>query len=222
MAAVTDEPDDRKILTEADWNERSSLTRNPYYFSKTLAERAAWAFMKDASRPWDLVVINPFLVMGPSMTKGLNTSNSLLANLLNGIFPGILSMTWGIVDVRDVADAHVRAIASSAANGRYLCAAGTISMRGIVELLRAHGYSSFRLPSLSLDHPIGNQLAWMGSFLQPKGAGQYLRTHIGRVPRFDASKIQRDLDVRFRPIDQTILDTAADLVHWGHVPRHLR
>ena len=78
MAAVTDEPDER-VLTEADWNRKSSLTRNPYYYSKTLAERAAWDFMA-AERPgFDLVVINPFLVMGPSHTRAVNASPEVLS-----------------------------------------------------------------------------------------------------------------------------------------------
>src|SRR5687768_14306328 len=66
MAAITDEPDSR-VLTEADWNVRSSLDRNPYYYSKTLAERTAWAFVEERRPAFDLVVINPFAIIGPSL-----------------------------------------------------------------------------------------------------------------------------------------------------------
>lgn len=59
MAAITDEPDGR-VLTEDDWNEHSTLRRNPYYFSKVRAERAAWEFMREQKPDFDLVVINPF------------------------------------------------------------------------------------------------------------------------------------------------------------------
>lgn len=217
IAAITDEPGVGRVFTEADWNERSTLTRNPYYFSKTRAEREAWTFVDREKPAWDLVVINPVLVMGPSLTKALNTSNKVIADLLNGVHPGIVSLTWGIVDVREVADAHVRAMDAPEAKGRYLCAAGTMSMREVTALLASSGYAGHRLPRLGLDGAIGSAIVRLASHLQAAGVGQYLRTHVGGVPRFDTSKIQRDLGLRFRPADQTIVDAAADLVRWGHV-----
>jgi dihydroflavonol-4-reductase len=71
MAAITDEPGGDHVLTEADWNVKSSLTRNPYYHSKTVAERAAWTFMDERKPAFDLVVVNPFVVIGPSLSPGL-------------------------------------------------------------------------------------------------------------------------------------------------------
>ncbi|MGL5139497.1 MAG: NAD-dependent epimerase/dehydratase family protein, partial [Beijerinckiaceae bacterium] len=133
MAAVTDEPDGR-VLTEADWNTQSSLTRNPYYFAKSEAERAAWAFMEREKPAFDLVVINPFLVIGPSLVPGLNTSNQIIVEALTGVFPAILQLTWGMVDVRDVALAHVLAAETPGASGRYLCAAESVSMRRLLKI----------------------------------------------------------------------------------------
>ena len=216
MAAVTDEPDAGHVLTEDDWNTRSTLSRNPYYLSKTLAEREAWAFV-DTHRPaWSLIAINPFLVLGPSLTKALNTSNKVIADLLNGVYPAIPALTWGLVDVRDAAGAHIRAMDAEGARGRYICAADVITLRRVVELLRANGYSRYRLPRIGLDHPIGNVLAKLAAYGQSKGARQYLQTHLGRVPRFDNSKIRRDLTMTFRPLEATVVETAADLVRWGH------
>lgn len=217
MAAITDEPDADKVLTEDDWNEKSTLTRNPYYLSKTLAEREAWKVVEEKKPRWDLVVLNPFMVVGPSLGKAINTSNQLFVDLLSGTYPGIMSLTWGFVDVRDVADAHVRAMDATAAKGRYVCANATLSMRALVELLGKNGYAGHKLPKLGMDCAVGDYTAKLASYFQPKGVGQYLRTHVGRVPRFDNSKIQRDLGVSFRPLEQTILDTVADLVRWGHV-----
>lgn len=215
IAAITDEPDERRVLTEADWNERSTLTRNPYYLSKTLAEKAAWAFVERERPAWDLVAINPSLVFGPSHSAALNTSNKVIADLLNGVYPGTLALTWGMVDVRDVAAAHVLAMDAPRAHGRYICSAGAMSMRAMVDILRP-AYAGWRLPSVPLDGAFGTMLVKAASYLQPAGVGQYLRTHVGRVPRFDNSKIQRDLGLVFRPIAQTVLDAAADLVRWNH------
>ena len=74
MAAITDEPENDKLLTEADWNTKSTLDRNLYYLSKTLAERAAWDF-------------------GPSLTAELNTTNQIFADMLKGTFPGMSAMS---------------------------------------------------------------------------------------------------------------------------------
>jgi len=218
MAAVTDEPESDHVLTERDWNTKSSLERNPYYYSKTLAERAAWAFVDEEKPQFDLVVINPFLVIGPSLVPGLNVSNQIFVDLLRGTYPGIVSLTWGFVDVRDVADAHVRAMETPAASGRYICAGDTGSMRVVVNLLRRRGWGDGRkLPSLGLDNAFGDVVVRLGSFLQSKGVGSYLRTHVGRTPRYDTSRIQRELGVTFRPLEQSILDTMDDLKRWKHI-----
>jgi dihydroflavonol-4-reductase len=219
MAAITDEPESDHVLTEADWNTKSSLDRNPYYYSKTLAERAAWDFVEQQKPSFDLVAINPFLVVGPSLVPSLNTSNQVFVDLLKGTYPGIVALTWGFVDVRDAADAHVRAIETPPASGRYVCAGETASMRAVVGLLRKHGWGDgYKLPTIGLDNAVGNVVVQLGSYLQPKGVGSYLRTHVGRVPRYDTSKIQRDLGMRFRPIEQTLVETMADLARWGHLP----
>lgn len=220
VAAMTDEPDGRVLLNEDTWNRKSTLKRNPYYYSKTMAERAAWDFMKEAKPHFSLAVINPFLVIGPSLGPAVNTSNQILVDLLTGKYPAIMDLTWGMVDVRDVALAHVLAMMTPKAKGRYLCAASTIHMREVVKLLRESGYGEgYKLPTRSFANPVGSLFARGLSFFQPSGVGSYLRTHLGRRPAFDNSKIKRELGLTFRPIEKTILDTAADLVRWGHLPQ---
>lgn len=217
MAAITDEPDGARVLTEDDWNDQSSLTRNPYYFSKAEAERAAWRFVDERKPAWDLVVINPFVVLGPSMTSAVNESPKVLLDLMQGAYPAIMDLTLGFVDVRDVARAHVEALRSDNASGRYICAGETLHLREVVALLRDNGYAHTKLPTLGLDTAFGNKLMWLASFAQPKGIGTYLRSHLGRVPRYDNAKIRRDLDVTFRPARESILDTCRDFEKWGHV-----
>ena len=202
MAAVTDEPDSDHTLTEADWNVKSSLDRNPYYYAKTLAEKSAWDFMAQRKPFFDLVAINPFMVVGPSLTAALNTSNRIFVDLLKGTYPGILSLTWGFVDVRDVADAHVRALGTPSAHGRYLCAGDTLSMRGLVALLAENGYAGYRLPKRPLDTASGNLLVRLLSFTQAPGVGSYLRSHVGRVPKYNTAKIRTELGISFRAVER--------------------
>jgi len=218
MAAITDEPDSDRVLTEADWNERSTLERNPYYLSKTLAEKAAWRFVESERPGFDLVVVNPFLVIGPSIGPGLNTSNQLFVDLLAGTYPGVMNLTWGFVDVRDVALAHVAAMETAEAKGRYICAGDTIAMRPLVEVLERSGWGEGRkLPRLGMDCAAGDFAVRLSSYLQPKGVGSYLRTHVGRVPCYDTAKIQGELGIRFRPVETSVLETLDDLARWGHV-----
>lgn len=217
MAAITDEPESDRPLTEEDWNEKSSLERTPYYFSKTLAEREAWRIVREESPQLDLVVINPFLVIGPSLAPTLNASNQVFVDLYKGVYPGILRITFGVVDVRDVSSAHVRALENPAATGRYICYHENLPMRELVEWMKAEGLSGGKLPSLGLDCAVGDFAIRLGSYLQPKGVGSYLRTHIGRVPHIDNRKIREQLGVSFRDLRGSVRDTLADLKRWGHL-----
>ncbi len=217
VAAITDQADGH-INTEDDWNTRSSLTRNPYYYSKTLAERAAWSFMDANDPPFDLVVMNPFYVIGPSLVPELNTSHTFLTGFTNGVLPGVLAIEWPFVDVRDVARAHITAMENPNASGRYIIAAETWTMRQVVDLLRAKGWGErYRLPSISLESGLGVALSRFAVNFQPTGARSYMKTHLGGHMRFDNSKARTQLGVEFRDVDQTILDTMENLDRWGHL-----
>jgi dihydroflavonol-4-reductase len=214
FAAVTDEPDG--VFDEEVWNNASSLERNPYYYSKVMAERAAWDFA--AHEPGlDVISINPTLVIGPSLVPSLNESNKVLADLTLGRYPGILSLAYGIVDVRDVATAHRLALENPLASGRYLCTAGVWTMRQVVECARAAHLRLRRLPSLSLDNSIGTALVNLAARFQPPGARSYLLTHLGRLPEIDTTKIRNELGMTFRPIEETVVEGYRDLLRWGHV-----
>jgi len=217
VAAISDEPDSSLLLTESLWNEDSSLTRNPYYFSKVVAEKAAWDFMEKNELDFDLVVINPFMVIGPSLVPSLNTSNQVIADLLTGKVPGIINLAWGMVDVRDVSQAHILAMTCEAAAGRHLCANLTKTMREMVTLLQELGYSDYKLPKTSLDNGFGNMLVRFGSLFQPAGVRSYLKTNLNRVPNFDNSKIRDELGLQFRDFGDTVRDTVVDLAKWQHI-----
>jgi dihydroflavonol-4-reductase len=216
-AAITDRADGH-VNTEADWNTRSSLTSNPYYFSKTLAEQTAWSFAERERIGFDLVVVNPFYVIGPSLGPEMNTSHSFFTGVTNGTVPAILALEWPLVDVRDVARAHILAMEHPDASGRYIVAAGTRTMRQVIEILEANGWGDrYRLSSLVLDGRIGVPLSKLVAALQPSGRRAYLMNHLGGSMRFDNSKVTTELGLVFRDIDQTILETMDDLERWGHL-----
>ena len=219
VAALTDEPDPTKKLTEADWNTKSSLQRNPYYYSKALAERAAWDFMEREKPGFSLVAINPFMVIGPSLTASLNQSNEVVRDVLTSKgFPGIIDIAWGFVDVRDVALAHVLAMTTPKARGRYICAAQTLHMRDVVKVLKeARLDQRYRVPKRDLSGAFGSALVRLGSWFQLRAVGTYLRTNLGRRPELDNRKIKRDLGLTFRSVERALLDTVNNLERWGHL-----
>lgn len=219
VAAITDQPDSSKVFTESDWNTRSSLQRHPYHFSKTLAERAAWDYIERKKPHFDLVTINPAMVTGPSIGPAINTTNAMIRDIMNSVYPGILDMNWGFVDVRDTAKAHILAMKKNSACGRYLCSAEVMDMRELVELLSLSEYGNYPLPKRDLSGRFGTVLMTALSWTLPRDTGTYIRTHIGRSIRYGCSKIEQDLGIDFRPVRESILEAVADMISKGHLDR---
>ena len=220
LAAITDQPVPGKVFTEADWNERSSATRNPYYASKAAAERVAWALEAQSGSAFRLVSINPALVLGPSLGPSLNPSVAVVRDLLRGVSPALLDLNWLVVDVRDVALAHVAAMELSEARGRYLCAGESLSMVRMAALLREEGVAEgYRLPRLRLTGTIGTAIARAVASRLPAGTRGYLLSHLGATLQADGSRVTRELGVAYRDVRATLRDTVADLERWGHLQR---
>ena len=112
------------VFDEKIWNTTSTDSHQPYSLSKTLAEKEAWK-MADAQKVWDLLVINPGFVMGPSLSKRVDsTSIDFMRSMVNGKFAtGLPDFYFSIVDVRDVAKAHINAGMLEKASGRHILVA---------------------------------------------------------------------------------------------------
>jgi len=220
MAAITDHP--TKIYTEEDWNETSSLDRNPYYYSKVLAERAGWNYVNEKKENgeecFQLVAINPFIVIGPSLSReGLNTSNGIYKQLLEGSYPVLMNIAWPMVDVRDVALSHVLAMEKEA-EGRYICANITMWMKDVVELLRPK-YPHYKLPKKDFTCAVGTKMVKFMSNFKDHGVRDYLKSNLGCFPEFENGKIVRELGMEFREIEETIFDTVEYLIDFGIIER---
>ena len=101
--------------TEADWTDPTGRV-SAYVKSKTLAERAAWDFIDREGGDLELAVVNPVGILGPVLGRNLSTSIELVRRLLSGSLPGLPKTSFGLVDVRDVADLHLRAMVDPAAS----------------------------------------------------------------------------------------------------------
>lgn len=206
--AATDKPDGAPF-TEEDWNTLSTLENSPYPLSKTLAERAAWDEAKKQSR-WTLVTINPGLVMGPTLSgRDDATSISLIRDLLTGRFKfGAPRLDLGIVDVRDVAKAHVLAAEVASASGRYQLVERTSDFVGFSEVFAKRG--EFPLPTRYLPN-------WLVYTVGPWTAGlsfSFLWNNLGVPMRFDSSKVKRELKLEFIPMDKSLNDMLDSLIQF--------
>ena len=219
LAAITDEPDDQYVFTETDWNSKSSLARNPYFYSKALAEQAAWAFMREQARGFDLVALNPCMVIGEAVGSGLNSSNQVIRDLLSGTYPGVMALNFCMVDVCDVARAHVLALDKEDAEGRYICFSEAMTMGEIVDFLRDAGYSNYRLPRRDMSAGWISSFVKLLSYTQPSGAGDFIRSHLGKTMRISNAKICAELGVEFRPVRETLVDAVEDLIRQGHLQK---
>jgi dihydroflavonol-4-reductase len=217
MAAIVGRADGT-LINEDNWNTYSSLTNNPYYYAKTQAEQTAWRFMDDFQPHFDLVVINPGQVLGPSHRESVGTSVAVIRDLMTGAIPAITDLDVVYVDVRDVADAHILASSAADAQGRYLTVAGVVTTRHLVDTIKSLGYGDYRFPKMPLDSAIGNRIARIAIKAQPRGLEQYLRAFLGRRLVIDNSKIRNDLGIDFRPLEQTLQDTIEDLATKHHIP----
>lgn len=191
----------RGVFDEQVWNTTSSLSHQPYSYSKVAAERRAWE-IADAQDRWRLVVVNPTMVLGPGVAvhEGAE-SYRLFQQLVDGSMPAYPDIHIGMVDVRDVADAHVRAAYVPDAEGRHLLCAVDGSYGQIVEALR--GRDDVSLPRTRAPKP----LLWLLGPTQGV-TRRWVTRNVGHPWRGDASKSVRELGVRYRPLAETVNDMA--------------
>jgi nucleoside-diphosphate-sugar epimerase len=131
--------DKSRETTEADWTDTAAKGLSVYEKSKTLAEKAAWDFIRTEGGELELVTINPVAILGPALDTHVSGSFHLLKNLLNGSMKAVPNIPLNVVDVRDVADLHIRAmLVAEAAGERFIASADRqISLPEIATLLRA-------------------------------------------------------------------------------------
>lgn len=200
------------VLTEDVWNTTASLDYQPYSYSKTVAEREAWEIAGGQSR-WSLVVVNPSLVMGPAIGgKPTSESFSIMTQAGKGnLRIGAPRLGFGVVDVRDVAEAHLAAAYVDNAAGRHIVSGhNTNLLEALLTLLGEFG-SGYPLPKRALP----KWLVWLAG-----PAGGLDRKFVSRnvdVPwRADNSKSIRELGLSYRPLEESMRDMFRYMVEKGY------
>jgi nucleoside-diphosphate-sugar epimerase len=207
------------VLNESMWNESSSIDHQPYPYSKTVAEREAWKYRKGSegegsnAGKWTLKVINPGFILGPPLqNKPGGTSVEFIQQIVDGsLKTGAPDLHFAIVDVREVAEAHLNAASSQVEEGRFLLSAGEMNLLEIAENLRAYK-PGFKYPKSK----VPKFIVWL---LAPTLglSRKYISRNVGYAFQADNSRSREVLEIKYRAISSTLQDMLDRLIEVGAV-----
>ena len=201
------------VFTEEVWNTSSSVEHQAYSYSKTLAEREAWEIAGQQDR-WDLVTVNPPLVMGPGINpRGTSESFNMMKQYGDGTLKaGSPRWGFGLVDVRDLAEGHYRAAFTPEAKGRYIIAGHNSDLADLATPLRAHFGDAYPFPKRTMP----KWLVWLVGPLVNKAMNRKtVALNVGLPWIGDNGKSVRELGMSYRPLEETVVDFFQQLVDSG-------
>ncbi len=212
-AANAASPSDYKeegVTDETLWTDPEDPTLIPYRRSKTVAEKAAWDFMASQSGGTTLTTILPGAVFGPILTTSNLGSVQIIARMVTGKMPGTPRIGLEVVDVRDLADIHIRAMTSPEAAGeRFLATGEFVWMREIAAALKAGlGEEGAKVPTRQLPDFLVKLSAIFDKSLRP------IVVSLGRRNRHSTDKARKVLGWQSRPAAETVVACARSLVEW--------
>jgi nucleoside-diphosphate-sugar epimerase len=206
------QPPRTKPFDETDWTNTDGDDVRPYVKSKTLAERAAWDFIAREGGALELSVVNPVAVFGPALGADYSTSILLIQRLMDGALPGCPRISFGVVDVRDVADLHLRAMSDAAAKGqRFLAVSGDfMAVVEIAKVLKARlGEAARRVPTRQLPNWLVRLVALRDA------AAQQITPELGKMKNGTSEKARRMLGWTPRSREEAIVASAESLMKLG-------
>jgi nucleoside-diphosphate-sugar epimerase len=205
-------------VTEEMWNTTASLEYQPYSYSKTLAEKKAWKLNR-ITEQWDLVTINPSFVMGPALNATSVTSESytILKQLGDGTMKmGVPKMGVGLVDVRDVAEAHFQAGFNPNAKGRYITSGHNTDFLEMAQALAPKYGSKYPIPKSALPKWL---LSLVGPMVNPMLTRSFIKKNVNIPWNGDNSKIKNELGITFRPLKESMEDSFETLIENNMIPK---
>ncbi len=200
-------------FTEADWTDLSQPGLTPYIQSKTVAERAARDWVAADGGGMEYCSICPSVVLGPVWSADYSASVVIVSRLLDGSLGACPDFGFGVVDVRDVADLHVRALkAPNMAGERFIASGRFVKLREVADILRAKlGPEAQRVTTRN----VPDWLVRVAAYFNP--LAKAVVGELGSVRNQDASHAKAVLGWATRPIEESIVDTARCLINLGIV-----
>jgi dihydroflavonol-4-reductase len=193
--------------TEADWTDGEDTSRTPYVRSKTLAERAAWNLVRSAGAEDRLAVINPGAIIGPALGNDHSYSLQAIQRLLSGM-PAVPRLGFTFVDVRDVAELHIRALTNPAAGGeRFIATDRFLWMSEVGAILRQRlGDAAKKVPTRVAPNVLIRAMALFD------GSVRSIVGDLGKRSWFSNEKARTTLGWTTRPVEDSIADCARSLL----------
>jgi len=191
VASIAGKRPEGHVYTEEDWNLDSTVDFEPYRYSKRIAEESAWNFTKE--KGISLVVINPSFIVGPPLTVLEATSVKKVKTFFEGKFD---QTCFGAVDVRDVAEGHIRAAENPSASGRYM-------------LTSPAGVSNFELSQMIRNSGQFNQ------YNLPKENNNPAPVRLN----YSNEKSKNELGIEYTPLEKSLVDMAHALIELGIVEK---
>jgi nucleoside-diphosphate-sugar epimerase len=195
---------------EEDWTDPDDLRRTPYVRSKTIAERAAWDHVRARGAESRLATVNPGAIIGPVLSADRSYSLQLIERLLNGM-PAMPRLGFVFVDVRDVADLHIRAMTAPLAGGqRFLAVDRFLWMKDVARILRERlGAAAAKVPTRIAPDLLIRAIGIFDPSIRT------IVSDLGQSPAYTADKAKSTLGWEPRPIEDSIADTAQSLLERG-------
>lgn len=206
-----------KVYNEEDWTNPDSPFLDNYSKSKTLAEKAAWDFVKELKDDdkFELTVVNPGTVMGPIIGKNVGTSVEIVKRMLDRSMPAIPKANFTICDVRDVAEAHYKAMTIPDAVGhRHIIATQNLWLREIAQVIakefkpQGYGVSTINCPYFAL---------WVKGLFDK--SVKLILPRVGKEIKFDNARMKDVLGITPTDINTTLLDTSYSLIDEGIIKK---
>lgn len=208
----------KEMFTEEDWtilDKSQGVAVPPYQKSKTIAERAAWDFIDKEGGEMELVVVNPVGVFGPLIGKDVGTSVQIIKKLMDGSIPGCPQVSFGVVDVRDIADLHIRAMNDPKAKGQRFLGVndeGSSSILDIARIIRE------KRPDVAKKVPTIQFPNWMMKLVALFDPSiRQIVPELGKKLNIGNDKAKSMLGWVPRSTEDAVLDTVDSLIKGNHL-----
>jgi dihydroflavonol-4-reductase len=208
--------DPNTLITEECWTDPNEKNLSAYLKSKTLAEKAAWSFIEKDGGQLELAVVNPVAIFGPTLGPDMSSAFELLKQAFDGTLKAIPQISFGIVDVRDVADLHLRAMTAAAAKGqRFLAISGDpLSFPEIAKMLKdkfgetAKNVSTKVLPNFAVR---------IAALFSP--AAKNIAPQLGRIKKASNAKAKKLLGWAPRSNEDAIVASVESMLKFGLIKK---
>ena len=195
-------------LTEDDWSDPNDSNRTPYARSKTAAEQAAWALVRERDATDRLAAVNPGAIIGPLLSDDPSYSLQVIERMLAGSMPAVPKLGFSFVDVRDVADLHRLAMTAPEAGGeRFIAIERFLWMSEVGAVLRERlGERAHKVPTRTAPNVLVRAMSLFD------GSVRSIVSDLGRKVTYSNEKAKTRLGWAPRPTEDSIVDCAESML----------